>query len=82
MFDMITKFFLDECQLTFTDEAEIHHIIGVLMTNGFENEHDRATARSIYPTLSLISHSCQANLRHGVSPGHQVALQVTTNNTR
>ena len=30
-----------------------------------------------YPHLSLCSHSCQANLRHAVSPGHVVALQVS-----
>ena len=34
-------------------------------------------ARAIYPSLSLASHSCRANLRHAVNPGYQVALQVS-----
>ena len=50
----------------------------MLLTNGFENEYDDVQGRAIYPHLSLASHSCQANLRHAVSPGHVVALQVTT----
>jgi hypothetical protein len=32
---------------------------GVLMTNGFENDHEGTTGRALYPTISLISHSCQ-----------------------
>ena len=51
-------------------------MIGVLLTNGFENDHEDVPGRAIYPTLSLCSHSCRANLRHAVNPGHQVALQV------
>ena len=35
-----------------------------------------------YPHLSLCSHSCQANLRHAVSPGHVVALQVSPKSGR
>ena len=31
---------------------------GVLMTNGFENDYNGTTARALYPTLSLASHSC------------------------
>merc|ERR1719347_502131 len=76
MFDMIIQFFLEELKFDFVTKEEIEHIIGVLMTNGFENDCDGAQGRAIYPTLSLISHSCQANLRHAVSPGHQVALQA------
>ena len=50
--------------------------LGVLMTNGFENDHQGAAGRALYPTLSLTSHSCKANLRHAISPGKQVALQA------
>ena len=46
------------------------------MTNGFENDHQGAAGRALYPTLSLTSHSCKANLRHAISPGKQVALQA------
>ncbi|XP_023321991.1 protein msta [Eurytemora carolleeae] len=76
MFTMISKFFLDELNLTWTNTEEIHHIVGVLMTNGFENDYNGTTARALYPTLSLASHSCIANLRHAVVPGKQVALQA------
>ena len=76
MFRLITDFFLDELKLDFVTRDEIDHMIGVLLTNGFENEHDDVQGRAIYPTLSLASHSCQANLRHAVKPGQQVALQV------
>ena len=79
MFSLITNFFLDELKLDFVTKEEIEHMIGVLLTNGFENDHEDVPGRSIYPTLSLCSHSCRANLRHAVNPGHQVALQVRTN---
>ena len=76
MFKMIVDFFLKEIKLDFVSEAEIYHIIGVLLTNGFENDHEGVQGRAIYPNLSLASHACRANLRHAVSPGFQVALQV------
>ena len=76
MFRLITDFFLNELKLDFVSKEEIDHMIGVLLTNGFENEYDGVHGRAIYPILSLISHSCQANLRHAVNPGQQVALQV------
>jgi len=76
MFRLITDFFLNELKLDFVTKEEIYHIIGVLLTNGFENEHDDVQGRAIYPHLSLASHSCKANLRHAVKPGHQVALQA------
>ena len=76
MFRLITDFFLNELKLDFVSKEEIDHMIGVLLTNGFENEYDGVHGRAIYPVLSLISHSCQANLRHAVNPGQQVALQV------
>ena len=69
--------FLKELKLDFVTQEEIEHMIGVLLTNGFENEYEDVQGRAIYPRLSLASHSCQANLRHAVSPGHVVALQVT-----
>jgi len=37
---------------------------GVLMTNGFENDYEGTTGRAIYPTISLISHSCQVRDEH------------------
>ena len=77
MFQMIVQFFLEELNLDFVSKEEIEHIIGVLLTNGFENDHEGVQGRAIYPNLSLASHACRANLRHAVSPGFQVALQVT-----
>ena len=77
MYRLVTDFFLKELKLDFVTQEEIEHMIGVLLTNGFENEYDDVQGRAIYPHLSLASHSCQANLRHAVSPGHVVALQVT-----
>ena len=77
-FQMIVDFFLVELQMDLSEE-EVQHIVGVLLTNGFENDHNGVTGRAIYPQLSLCSHSCQANLRHAISPGHQVALQVGRN---
>ena len=76
MFKLIVDFFLNEIKLDFVSKAEVYHIIGVLLTNGFENDHEGVQGRAIYPNLSLASHACRANLRHAVSPGYQVALQV------
>jgi len=76
MYSLITNFFLSELKLDFVSKEEIDHMIGVLLTNGFENDHEDVPGRAIYPTLSLCSHSCRANLRHAVNPGHQVALQA------
>ena len=53
MFKMIVDFFLKEIKLDFVSEAEIYHIIGVLLTNGFENDHEGVQGRAIYPNLSL-----------------------------
>ena len=77
MFKLIVDFFLNEIKLDFVSKAEVYHIIGVLLTNGFENDHEGVQGRAIYPNLSLASHACRANLRHAVSPGYQVALQVS-----
>jgi len=76
MFKLIVDFFLEEIKLDFVSKEEIYHIIGVLLTNGFENDHEGVQGRAIYPNLSLASHACRANLRHAVSPGFQVALQA------
>lgn len=75
-FQMIVDFFLVELRMTEFSEEEIRHVIGVLLTNGFENDHEGVTGRAVYPNLSLCSHSCRANLRHAISPGFQVALQA------
>ena len=32
------------------------------MTNGFENDHEGSTGRALYPSLSLVSHSCQVSM--------------------
>ena len=42
MFKLITDFFLNELKLDFVTKEEIEHMIGVLLTNGFENDHDES----------------------------------------
>ena len=49
--------------------------VTMLTTHKNIYKHNKNICR--YPHLSLCSHSCQANLRHAVSPGHVVALQVS-----
>ena len=49
--------------------------VTMLTTHKNIYKHNKNIVR--YPHLSLCSHSCQANLRHAVSPGHVVALQVS-----
>ena len=44
MFKLITDFFLNELKLDFVTKEEIEHMIGVLLTNGFENDHDDSQA--------------------------------------
>ena len=46
MFKLISDFFLLELELDWVSREEIHHVIGVLMTNGFENDHDGVQGES------------------------------------
>ena len=54
--------------------------VTMLTTHKNIYKHNKNICR--YPHLSLCSHSCQANLRHAVSPGHVVALQVSPESGR
>ena len=48
------------------DDDLLHHLIGILSINcvGINIRADRVYGRALYPTLSLISHSCVANTRY------------------
>ena len=50
-------------------DAEVEHVFGVLKTNGVGQGSGRACF--IYPTVSLMSHSCRANLEIVGSPSSQ-----------
>ncbi len=52
----------------YTDE-DIHRILGVIRTNGIHVQHEHlrnqdVAARAVYPTLSIVSHSCVCNAKH------------------
>ena len=53
MYSLITNFFLDELKLDFVSKEEIEHMIGVLLTNGFENDHEEVTVLLAVTFLSV-----------------------------
>jgi hypothetical protein len=47
-----------------TTRAEAIRCIGILFTNCFQVSLGRMRARALYPLVSLVNHSCVANLEH------------------
>lgn len=54
---------------TATDE-ELHNMVGIICINavGFDFKKEKMKGRALYPTLSVVSHSCISNTRFNVSP--------------
>ena len=49
---------------TATDE-ELHNMVGIICINavGFDFKKEKMKGRALYPTLSVVSHSCISNTR-------------------
>lgn len=64
--------FLHNCDTEYSD-ADIDRAVGLLWTNAFACA--KGGGQAIFPTFSLISHSCQSNCVHTVFPNKTLALQ-------
>ena len=64
--------FLVNCDIK-NSEEEIDRAVGLLWTNAFACA--KGGGQAIFPTFSLISHSCQSNCVHTVFPNKTLALQ-------
>ena len=63
IFNGIVDFIQNVCKLKFT-EKEIRHVLGVIDTNAYiigENVSKDVDIQGLFPTTSIINHSCTAN---------------------
>ena len=59
----VVDFIRNVCKLKFT-EKEIRHVLGIIDTNAYiigENRNKNVDIQGLFPTCSIINHSCQAN---------------------
>lgn len=48
-------------------EAEIYKMAGILITNGFEMQHNHNTVRGVFPSAAMMAHDCVPNANYYVS---------------
>ena len=55
-------------------ESDLDRVAGILWTNAFEC--CRGGGQAVFPTFSLLSHSCHANASHVVFPNNHLVLNA------
>lgn len=60
-------------------EYMIHKIIGVLDTNALDIAWNGVDISGLYPTFSMIEHSCQANIKYMFNKKKQVVVKAAKN---
>jgi len=70
------EFFYKMCDLTWVSLGDVQHVFGVLKTNSVSLI--TCQGRCLYPTVSLLSHSCIPNLEPVAMPGTRITLRART----
>jgi len=70
------EFFHTICDLSWVNLSDVQHVFGVLKTNSVSLI--TCQGRSLYPTVSLLSHSCVPNLEPVTNPGTKITLRAKT----
>ena len=63
--EKVVKFLQERCGITEFSKHDINRALGILKSNGCSLAGFRA--RGLFPTFSLINHSCVRNARHIVN---------------
>ena len=65
----VVDFLLKTCGFDEFSESEVQRAIGIIKTNNVHVQHDymragETSGRVVYPTFSLLSHSCVCNAKY------------------
>jgi len=74
--NMMCQFFQKICKLEWVTLRDVQHSFGVLKTNSVSLI--SCQGRSLYPLVSILSHSCSANLEPVSNPAKTITLRAKT----
>lgn len=60
-------------------EGSIHQMTGIIDVNGVDIPMMDSEAAGIYPTFSMLEHSCTPNTKYKISPSFQLTLRAAAN---